>query len=143
MQPGVAKLPHLFTPGRFGRFEVKNRIKYGAPAACRTTTPATASSPSARSRACASLPPHRLRNHHQPGRLPDPLGEGKAYFRQIAIFDDKFLPQFERIAADIKAQGAMPIQQILHAGAMAGSTSATASSRPTCRRRCRTFAHRR
>ena len=30
MQPGVAKLPHLFQPGRFGRFEVKNRIKYGA-----------------------------------------------------------------------------------------------------------------
>jgi hypothetical protein len=22
-------------------------------------------------------------------------GQGKAYFRQIAIFDDKFLPQFE------------------------------------------------
>ena len=27
---GEAKLPHLFQPGRFGRFEVKNRIKYGA-----------------------------------------------------------------------------------------------------------------
>ena len=46
------------------------------------------------------------------GAYPDPLGEGKAYFRQLAIFDDKFLPQFERIAADIKAQGAMPIQQV-------------------------------
>jgi len=30
MQPGMAKLPHLFQPGRFGRFEIKNRIKYGA-----------------------------------------------------------------------------------------------------------------
>ena len=30
MQPGGAILPHLFQPGRFGRFEVRNRIKYGA-----------------------------------------------------------------------------------------------------------------
>ena len=30
MQPGIAKLPHLFQPGRFGRFPIKNRIKYGA-----------------------------------------------------------------------------------------------------------------
>lgn len=33
------------------------------------------------------------------GAYPEPKGEGKAYFRQIAIYDDKFLPQFERIAA--------------------------------------------
>jgi len=30
MQPGTAKLPHLFQRGRFDRFEIKNRIKYGA-----------------------------------------------------------------------------------------------------------------
>ena len=29
-RPGEAKLNHLFQPGRIGKFEVKNRIKYGA-----------------------------------------------------------------------------------------------------------------
>ena len=29
-KPGEAKLNHLFQPGKIGRFEVKNRIKYGA-----------------------------------------------------------------------------------------------------------------
>jgi len=29
---------------------------------------------------------------------PDPEGMGKAYFRQISIADDKFLPGFEQIA---------------------------------------------
>jgi 2,4-dienoyl-CoA reductase (NADPH2) len=54
------------------------------------------------------------------GAYPDPLGEGKAYFRQVAIFDDKFLPQFEMIARMIKDNGGMAIQQILHAGRYGG-----------------------
>ena len=29
-KPGEAKLNHLFQPGKIGKFEVKNRIKYGA-----------------------------------------------------------------------------------------------------------------
>jgi len=54
------------------------------------------------------------------GAYPDPKGEGKAYFRQVAIYDDKFLPQFERIAAMFKENGAVAIQQILHAGRYGG-----------------------
>jgi quercetin dioxygenase-like cupin family protein len=41
------------------------------------------------------------------GAYPDPLGEGKSYFRQVAIFDDKFLPQFETIARYIHDGGAV------------------------------------
>jgi 2,4-dienoyl-CoA reductase (NADPH2) len=54
------------------------------------------------------------------GAYPDPLGEGKAYFRQVAIFDDRFLPQFETIAGYIRDAGGLAIQQILHAGRYGG-----------------------
>jgi 2,4-dienoyl-CoA reductase (NADPH2) len=54
------------------------------------------------------------------GAYPDPLGEGKAYFRQVALFDDKFLPQFEEIAGFIHDAGGIAIQQILHAGRYGG-----------------------
>jgi len=54
------------------------------------------------------------------GAYPDPRGEGKAYFRQLAIYDDKFLPEFERIANMIHENGAVAIQQILHAGRYGG-----------------------
>ena len=65
------------------------------------------------------------------GAYPDPLGEGKAYFRQIAIFDDKFLPQFERIAALHQGAGRHArSSRSCTPGATAGSTSATASSPP-------------
>ena len=119
MQPGVAKLPHLFAPGRFGRFEVKNRIKYGACCVSNYNTRDgfITEREIARMRVIARTGCGIITNQ---GAYPDPLGEGKAYFRQVAIFDDRFLPQFERIAADIKAQGAMPIQQILHAGRYGG-----------------------
>ena len=119
MQPGVAKLPHLFAPGRFGRFEVKNRIKYGACCVSNYNTRDgfITEREIARMQVIARTGCGIITNQ---GAYPDPLGEGKAYFRQVAIFDDRFLPQFERIAADIKAQGAMPIQQILHAGRYGG-----------------------
>ncbi|MCG9969255.1 FAD-dependent oxidoreductase [Pelotomaculum terephthalicicum JT] len=54
------------------------------------------------------------------GAFVDPRGDGKAYFRQIALHDDKFLPQFERIAAMFKENGAVAIQQLLHAGRYGG-----------------------
>lgn len=54
------------------------------------------------------------------GAYPDPGGDGKAYFRQIALYDDKFLPQFEKIADMIHENGAVAIQQILHAGRYGG-----------------------
>ena len=120
MKPGEAKLPHLFRSGRFGRFEVKNRIKYGALVG---DDPAAGARDHlhereiARMKVIARTGCGIVTNQ---GAYPDPLGEGKAYFRQVAIFDDKFLPQFERIAADIKAEGAMAIQQILHAGRYGG-----------------------
>ncbi len=118
-KPGEAKLPHLFEPARLGRFATRNRIKYGA--CCVSNYNGRDGFISereiARMRVIARTGCGIITNQ---GAYPDPLGEGKAYFRQVAIFDDKFLPQFERIAADIKSQGAVAIQQILHAGRYGG-----------------------
>jgi 2,4-dienoyl-CoA reductase (NADPH2) len=119
MKPGLSKLPHLFQPGHFGRFEIKNRIKYGACCVSNYNTRDgfITEREIARMKVIARTGCGIVTNQ---GAYPDPLGEGKAYFRQVAIFDDKFLPQFERIAQDIKAHGAMAIQQILHAGRYGG-----------------------
>ncbi|MCC7286502.1 MAG: FAD-dependent oxidoreductase [Burkholderiaceae bacterium] len=119
MKPGETRLPHLFAPGRFGRFEVKNRVKYGACCVSNYNTRDgfVTEREIARMQVIARTGCGIITNQ---GAYPDPLGEGKGYFRQVALFDDKFLPQFERIAADIKAHGAMAIQQILHAGRYGG-----------------------
>jgi 2,4-dienoyl-CoA reductase (NADPH2) len=119
MEAGEARLAHLFEPARLGRFATRNRIKYGACCVSNYNTRDgfITEREIARMRVIARTGCGIITNQ---GAYPDPLGEGKAYFRQIAIFDDKFLPQFERIAEDIKSQGAMPIQQILHAGRYGG-----------------------
>ena len=119
MKPGELKLPHLFQPGQLGRFQTKNRIKYGACCVSNYNTRDgfITEREFARMRIIARTGCGMITNQ---GAYPDPLGEGKAYFRQVAIFDDKYLPQFERIAADIKEQGAVAIQQILHAGRYGG-----------------------
>jgi 2,4-dienoyl-CoA reductase (NADPH2) len=119
MKPGEAKLAHLFEPARLGRFETRNRIKYGACCVSNYNTRDgfITEREIARMRVIARTGCGIITNQ---GAYPDPLGEGKAYFRQVAIFDDKFLPQFERIAQDIKGNGAVAIQQILHAGRYGG-----------------------
>lgn len=119
MKPGELKLPYLFQPGQLGRFKTRNRIKYGACCVSNYNTRDGFISERefARMRIIARTGCGMITNQ---GAYPDPLGEGKAYFRQVAIFDDKYLPQFERIAADIKEQGAVAIQQILHAGRYGG-----------------------
>lgn len=116
---GEIKLPYLFQPGQLGRFKTNNRIKYGACCVSNYNTRDgfITEREIARTRVIARTGCGIITNQ---GAYPDPLGEGKAYFRQVAIFDDKFLPQFERIAADFKEQGAVAIQQILHAGRYGG-----------------------
>ena len=119
MRPGEAKLKHLFQPGRIGRFETANRIKYGACCVSNYNTRDgfITARELARMKVIARTGCGMITNQ---GAYPDPLGEGKAYFRQVAIYDDKFLPQFEQIARDIHDAGAIAIQQILHAGRYGG-----------------------
>ena len=118
-RPGEAKLPHLFKPARFGGFTTPNSIKYGACCVSNYNTRDGFITPRelARMRVIAGTGCGLITNQ---GAYPDPLGEGKAYFRQIALFDDKFLPQFETIARYIHDAGAVAVQQILHAGRYGG-----------------------
>lgn len=118
-RPGELKLKHLFQPGRIGKFTTKNLVKYGACCVSNYNTRDGYITPRelARTRVIASTGCGIITNQ---GAYPDPLGEGKAYFRQVALFDDKFLPQFETIAQYIHDGGAVAIQQILHAGRYGG-----------------------
>ncbi|MDA8108019.1 MAG: FAD-dependent oxidoreductase [Betaproteobacteria bacterium] len=116
---GESRYAALFRPGRIGRFETRNLIKYGACCVSNynerdgTITEREL----ARTRVIAATGCGMITNQ---GAYPDPRGEGKAYFRQVAIFDDRFLPQFEQIARAIHDGGAVAIQQILHAGRYGG-----------------------
>jgi 2,4-dienoyl-CoA reductase (NADPH2) len=116
---GAKKLPELFRPSRIGKFATKNSIKYGACCVSNYNTRDGFISRRelARTKVIAGTGCGIITNQ---GAYPDPLGEGKAYFRQIAIYDDKFLPQFEQIAGYIHEAGAIAIQQILHAGRYGG-----------------------
>ena len=118
-RPGEQKLKHLFQPGQFGKFKTKNMVKYGACCVSNYNTRDGYITPRelARTRVIAGTGCGIITNQ---GAYPDPLGEGKAYFRQVALFDDRFLPQFETIAGYIRDAGAVAIQQILHAGRYGG-----------------------
>ena len=119
IKPGEAKLNHLFQPGQIGKFVTKNRIKYGACCVSNYNTRDgyITARELARMRVIAQTGCGIITNQ---GAYPDAKGEGKSYFRQVAIYDDKFLPQFEEIAGYIKEAGAIGIQQILHAGRYGG-----------------------
>jgi 2,4-dienoyl-CoA reductase (NADPH2) len=117
--PGEVKLPYLFQPAKWGRFAIKNRVKFGACCVSNYNTRDGYITPRelARMKVIAETGCGIITNQ---GAYPDPLGEGKAYFRQVALFDDKFLPQFEMIARMIHDNGGVAIQQILHAGRYGG-----------------------
>lgn len=119
LRPGEQTLPHLFQPHRWGRFQLRNRIKYGACCVSNYNERDGRITPRelARTRVISRTGCGIITNQ---GAYPDPRGEGKAYFRQVALFDDRFLPEFEQIAGFIHEAGAVAIQQILHAGRYGG-----------------------
>jgi 2,4-dienoyl-CoA reductase (NADPH2) len=115
----MTELTHLFRPGKLGRYPTRNMVKYGACCVSNYNTRDGFITPRelARVRVIAGTGCGIITNQ---GAYPDPKGEGKSYFRQIALFDDKFLPQFEIIARYIHDAGSVAIQQILHAGRYGG-----------------------
>ncbi|MBI2359327.1 MAG: NADH:flavin oxidoreductase [Deltaproteobacteria bacterium] len=54
------------------------------------------------------------------GAYPDRKGEGKAYLRQLALNDDRYIPSLAKVAEMINRHGAVSIQQILHGGRYGG-----------------------
>ncbi|HJP20858.1 MAG TPA: FAD-dependent oxidoreductase [Alphaproteobacteria bacterium] len=116
---GLAKLPDLFKPGKLGPYESANRIKFGACCVSNFNSREGFISERelARTKVIAESGAGIVTNQ---GASPDASGEGKAYWSQIALFDDKFMPQFEQIAGYIHEAGAVAIQQLLHAGRYGG-----------------------
>ncbi len=117
--PGVTRYPNLFRPRRIGRFTAANSIKYAACSVSNFNHPDGAISEREIGRmdvvartGCAIIT--------NQGAYPDTEGYGKAYVRQISLAEDRFIPQFARIADMIHDAGAIAVQQILHAGRYGG-----------------------
>ena len=116
---GEKQLPNLFQEAEFAGFKLANRIKFGACCVSNFNDRDGFVTPRelARTKVIAETGCGMITNQ---GAYPDPLGEGKGYFSQTALYDDKFMPEFEEIAGYIHDAGAMAIQQILHAGRYGG-----------------------
>ncbi|MBI4443399.1 MAG: FAD-dependent oxidoreductase [Acidobacteria bacterium] len=117
--PGTTKFPHIFSPVQVGNFTLANRVKY---AACSVSNFNTrdgflSDREYARMEVIAQTGAAMITNQ---GAYPDMGGEGKAYFRQLSIADDKYIPDFRRIADLLHGAGAIAIQQVLHAGRYGG-----------------------
>jgi len=118
-QQGEERFPYLFQKGSVGRLETLNRVKY---AACCVSNynnrdGSVTERELARIKVIANTGCGIITNQ---GAYPDPRGEGKCYYTQLAIYDDRFMPQFEKIADMIRQNGAIGIQQLLHAGRYGG-----------------------
>ncbi len=93
---GIEKRPDLFKPRKIGRFTAPNSVKY---AACSVSNfneldGSITEREMERMRVICETGAGMITNQ---GAYPDPEGLGKAYFRQVAIHDDKFIPAFARI----------------------------------------------
>ncbi len=118
MLPGEKKYPHIFSPGRLGRLESKNRIKYAS-----TETnfnygdgfvaDKEVAYMEAQARGGAGLVTTQ-------GAYTDASAEGKGYVGMMGIWDDKFIPGLKRIADVIRKYDALSVLQLMHCGRVGG-----------------------
>ncbi len=112
-------LEHLFQPVKIGKYESRNRVKY---AACSVSNfnnrdGTVTERELARMEVVSKTGCGIITNQ---GAYPDRDGYGKGYYRQLALYDDRFIPGLSKVADLIHSQGAIAIQQILHAGRYGG-----------------------
>lgn len=116
---GQERFPHLFSKGRIGKYETENRIKWAA--CCVSNFNNRDGSYSereyARDRVIANMGCGVMTNQ---GAYPDRTGLGKAYWSQICLNDDKYIPGIAKVADIFHGAGAIAFQQILHAGRYGG-----------------------
>ncbi|MFH1049335.1 MAG: FAD-dependent oxidoreductase [bacterium] len=118
MNLGAEKYPHIFSPGRIGKMELKNRIKYGS----------TETNFNGRDGFVTDTEVAYMRAQAQggaglittQGAFTDPAGEGKGYVGMMAIWDDKFIPGLKRLADVIRENGAKSMCQLMHCGRVGG-----------------------
>jgi 2,4-dienoyl-CoA reductase (NADPH2) len=119
MENGREKFPHIFSKGQFGKFEIKNRVKYAACCVSNFNNPDGSYSEReyARDEVISNMGCGIVTNQ---GAWPDKRGEGKGYTTQICINDDRFIPGLAKVADMFHKDGAIAIQQVLHAGRYGG-----------------------
>src|SRR3990172_2992753 len=118
MTPGEKKYPHVFSPGRIGGMEVKNRIKYASTETNFNYGDGFVSEKEvaymeAQARGGAGIVTTQ-------GAYTDPRGEGQGYVGMMGINHDKFLPGLKRIADAIHKHGAKAVLQLMHCGRVGG-----------------------
>jgi 2,4-dienoyl-CoA reductase (NADPH2) len=119
-KPGRAKFPRIFEERKVGPFVSRNRVKY---AACSVSNfnhrdGSISERELARMGVVARTGCGIITNQ---GVYPDPRGEGKAYYRMLALHDDRFIEGLAKVCKMLHAGGAIAIQQILHGGRYGGA----------------------
>jgi len=118
MLPGQKKYPHIFSPGRLGKIETKNRIKYAS-----TETNFNYSDGYVADKEVAYMEAQARGGAGivtTQGAYTDASGEGKGYVGMMAIWDDKFIPGLKRIADVIRKYDAVSVLQLMHCGRVGG-----------------------
>lgn len=118
MLPGEAKYPHIFSPGRIGKMETKNRIKYAS-----TETNFNYGDGFVSERETAYMEAQARGGAGivtTQGAYTDSEGAGKGYVGMMGIWDDKFIPGLKKIADVIHKYDAKAILQLMHCGRVGG-----------------------
>ena len=118
MKPGEKKYPHIFSPGKLGKVEVKNRIKYASTETNFNFGDGYVSDKEvaymeAQARGGAGMVTTQ-------GAYTDKYGEGQGYVGMMSISDDKFIPGLKRISDAIRKHGAKSVLQLMHCGRVGG-----------------------
>ncbi len=118
MLPGVKKYPHVFSPGKLGKVEVKNRIKYAS-----TETNFNYGDGFVAEKEVAYMEAQARGGAGMvttQGAYTDPRGEGQGYVGMMGIWDDKYIPGLKRIADVIRKHDSVSVLQLMHCGRVGG-----------------------
>lgn len=118
MRPGEKKSPHIFSPGKIGKLETKNRIKYAATETNFCTrdgfvTDQEVGYMEAQARGGPGIVTTQ-------GAYTDPKGEGKGYVGMMGIWDDKYIPGLKKMADVIHEYDTLACCQLMHCGRVGG-----------------------
>ena len=94
---GKEKFPNIFSPGKIGKYVTTNRVKWAA--CCVSNFNNRDGSYSgreyARDEVIGGMGCGIVTNQ---GAYPDKTGVGKAYYSQLSLNDDKYIPGIKRVA---------------------------------------------
>lgn len=119
MHAGEKKYPHIFSPGKIGKYTTKNRIKYNATVTnyCYRdgyVSPTEEAYIEAQARGGAGIVTTG-------GSYTDPKEEQKGYVNQMACYDDRFIPGMVRLADAIHKYEALACFQVMPCGRYGGA----------------------